>query len=199
MKQIIYILLTTTMLGLMSCSDWLDVSPKTSIPTDKQFESESGFKDALTGIYLKLGTTTLYAGDLTYAYLDELAGLYSDYPGYNTNAVFDQSIVFDYENIFLSKKNGIYSTMYNIIANINNFLEYVDKNKDVLVTERYYETMKGEALGFALFFTLICCVCSVLFIKNILHPKLYLTVLLLIRMPLLFYQPAKWLTLFSKI
>ena len=139
MKQIIYILLTTTMLGLMSCSDWLDVSPKTSIPTDKQFESESGFKDALTGIYLKLGTTTLYAGDLTYAYLDELAGLYSDYPGYNTNAVFDQSIVFDYENIFLSKKNGIYSTMYNIIANINNFLEYVDKNKDVLVTERYYE------------------------------------------------------------
>ena len=60
MKQIIYILLTTTMLGLMSCSDWLDVSPKTSIPTDKQFESESGFKDALTGIYLKLGTTTLF-------------------------------------------------------------------------------------------------------------------------------------------
>ena len=82
MKQIIYILLTTTVLGLMSCSDWLDVSPKTSIPTDKQFESESGFKDALTGIYLKLGTKTLYAGDLTYAYLDELAGLYSDYPGY---------------------------------------------------------------------------------------------------------------------
>ena len=99
------------MLGLMSCSDWLDVSPKTSIPTDKQFESESGFKDALTGIYLKLGIQTLYAGDLTYAYLDELAGLYSDYPGYNTNAVFDQSIVFDYENMFLSKKNGIYSTM----------------------------------------------------------------------------------------
>jgi len=151
MKQIIYILLTTTMLGLTSCSDWLDVSPKTSIPTEKQFESESGFKDALTGIYLKLGTTTLYAGDLTYAYLDELAGLYSDYPGYNTNAVFEQSIVFDYENMFLSKKNAIYSTMYNIIANINNFLEYVDRNKDVLVTERYYGTMKGEALGLRAF------------------------------------------------
>ncbi len=59
--------------------------------------------------------------------------------------------MFDYENMFLSKKNGIYSTMYNIIANINNFLEYVDKNKDVLVTERYYETMKGEALGLRAF------------------------------------------------
>ena len=194
MKQIIYILLTTTVLGLMSCSDWLDVSPKTSIPTDKQFESESGFKDALTGIYLKLGTKTLYAGDLTYAYLDELAGLYSDYPGYNTNAVFNQSIVFDYENMFLSKKNGIYSAMYNVIANINNFLEYVDKNKDVLVTERYYETM-----GFALFFILICCVCSVLFIRNILHPKLFPTVLLLIKTLHLFCQPMKWSMPFSKI
>ncbi len=150
MKQIIYILIIT-MLGLTSCSDWLDVSPKTSIPADKQFESESGFKDALTGIYLKLGTTTLYAGDLTYAYLDELAGLYSDYPGYNISTVFDQRIVFDYENVFLGKKNSIYSTMYNIIANINNFLEYIDKNKDVLITERYYETMKGEALGLRAF------------------------------------------------
>lgn len=151
MKHIIYILLTTMVLGLVSCSDWLDVSPKTSIPADKQFESESGFKDALTGIYLKLGTRELYAGDLTYGYLDELAGLYTNYPGYNTNTVFNQSIVFDYENQFLSKKNGIYADMYTIIANINNFLEYVDKNKDVLITERFYETMKGEALGLRAF------------------------------------------------
>ena len=90
MKQIIYILLTTTMLGLMSCSDWLDVSPKTSIPTDKQFESESGFKDALTGIYLKLGTTTLYAGDLTYAYLDELADYIPIIRGIIQMLFFDQ-------------------------------------------------------------------------------------------------------------
>ena len=51
MKQIIYILLTTTVLGLMSCSDWLDVSPKTSIPTDKQFESESGLRMRLRVLF----------------------------------------------------------------------------------------------------------------------------------------------------
>lgn len=151
MKYIRYILVMTTVLGLMACSDWLDVSPKTSIPAGKQFESESGFKDALTGIYLKLGTPELYAGDLTYGYLDELAGLYSNYPVYNTQAVYNQSMVFDYENQFLSKKNGIYSGMYNIIANINNFLNYVDENKEVLETERFYETMKGEALGLRAF------------------------------------------------
>ncbi|MBR8707536.1 RagB/SusD family nutrient uptake outer membrane protein [Bacteroides pyogenes] len=147
----LYVSLIIMLLGLTSCNHWLDVEPKTSIPTDKQFESEPGFKDALTGIYLKLGTTQLYAGDLTYAYLDELAGLYSVYPGYDSDVVYNQSITFDYQNRFLGKKNGIYSSLYNIIANINNFLEYVDKNKDVLKTERYYETMKGEALGLRAF------------------------------------------------
>lgn len=152
MKHYIYILLMAVALpGLTSCNDWLDVSPKTSIPTDKQFETEAGFKDALTGIYLKLGTEQLYAGDLTYAYLDELAGLYSNYPKWNISMIYDQSTVFDYENQFLSKKNGIYSAMYNIIANINNFLKYVDENRDVLKTEYFYGTMKGEALGLRAF------------------------------------------------
>lgn len=151
MKQL-YILSIALLLGLTSCNDWLDVEPKTSIPTDKQFQSESGFKDALTGIYLKLGIKSLYAGDLTYAYMDELAGLYSNYPGYEgSSTTFDQSTVFDYENQFKSKKDAIYSGLYNIIANVNSLLFHVDKNKDVLHTERLYETIKGEALGMRAF------------------------------------------------
>ena len=92
----IYILVIAVLTGsLSSCNDWLDVSPKQYIPADKMFESESGFKDILTGIYLRMGTTSLYAGDLTYAYLDEMAGLYSDYPQRNNSNVFNQSTVFD--------------------------------------------------------------------------------------------------------
>lgn len=146
-----YILFIAAILGLTSCNDWLDVDSKTSIPMDKQFETETGFKDALTGIYLKLGTTTLYAGDLTYAYIDQLAGLYSSYPGHDEAQLYDQSIVFDYNNRFLQKKDAICSNMYNIIANINNLLEYLEKKKDVLKTEHYYEVMKGEALGLRAF------------------------------------------------
>ena len=105
----IYILVIAVLTGsLSSCNDWLDVSPKQYIPADKMFESESGFKDILTGIYLRMGTTSLYAGDLTYAYLDEMAGLYSDYPERNNSNVFNQSTVFDYDNLFLDKRNGIY-------------------------------------------------------------------------------------------
>ena len=47
----IYILVIAVLTGsLSSCNDWLDVSPKQYIPADKMFESESGFKDILTGI-----------------------------------------------------------------------------------------------------------------------------------------------------
>ena len=121
-----YIFFMVAALGLSSCNDWLDVDSKTSIPMDKQFRTEEGFKDALTGVYLKLGTTTLYAGDLTYAYLDELAGLYSSYPGHNEAQLYDQSFVFDYNNRFMQKKDAICSEMYNVIANVNNLLAYLD-------------------------------------------------------------------------
>ena len=77
MKKV-YICLLAGLLSFTSCNDWLDVDPKTSIAADKQFSSEYGFKDALTGIYLKLTSTNLYGRNLTFGYLDELARLYQD-------------------------------------------------------------------------------------------------------------------------
>lgn len=152
MKHLYYISLFILWLGITSCNDWLDVDPKTSIPTEKQFQSEYGFKDALTGIYLKMGIKTLYAGDLTYGYIDELAGIYSNSPeNENDPRIYNQSIMFDYENKFRNKKNTIYAEMYNIIANINSLLHYIDKNRSVLQTKGYYEIFKGEALGLRAF------------------------------------------------
>ena len=146
MKKKIYILLVGIVTGLTACSDWLDVQPKTSIPGDDLFESEAGFKDALTGFYLKMGQTNLYAENLTYGYLEAISGNYDLYP--NLNSWKD---IYDYDNTWLSVKNNIYGAMYNVIANINNFLKYIDKNRSVVKTDKYYELMKGEALGLRAF------------------------------------------------
>ncbi len=151
MMKKIQILLLGAMLGFTACNDWLDVNPKTSIPTDKQFSSESGFKDALTGVYIKMGSATLYGADLSYGYIDELAGIYSGYPGYETSIVFDQSMVYDYDNKFKTKKNAIYADFYNVIANVNNIIAHTESKREVLVTPRYYETMRGEALALRAF------------------------------------------------
>lgn len=48
MKNIVSIYLIAW--SISSCSDWLDVQPKTAIPADKLFETESGFRDALIRI-----------------------------------------------------------------------------------------------------------------------------------------------------
>ena len=145
MKKKIYILLLGIVTGLTACSDWLDVQPKTSIPGDDLFESEAGFKDVLTGFYLKMGQTSLYAENLTYGYLEVMSGNYDYYP----DVVLKD--IYDYDNTWLSEKDNIYGSMYNIIANINNFLKYIDKNRSVIKTGKYYELMKGEALGLRAF------------------------------------------------
>lgn len=143
-----YLYILAGLLCFSSCNDWLDVDPKTSIPADKEFETEYGFKDALTGVYLKLTDTDLYARNLTYGYLDELAGLYEDHSVESTS---DREDIYHYTDEAESRINGIYVKMYNTIANLNNLLANVEEHRDVLTTPLYYETIKGEALGLRAF------------------------------------------------
>ena len=102
MKKKIYILLLGVVIGLTACSDWLDVQPKTSISGDDLFESEAGFKDVLTGFYLKMGQTNLYAENLTYGYLEMVSGNYDFYP--NLHSWKD---IYDYNKTWLSVKDNI--------------------------------------------------------------------------------------------
>ena len=132
--------------GATSCGEWLDVQPKTSVEQDDLFARETGFKDALTGFYLLMGTESLYAQNLSYYYLDMLAGRYEDGP-----EIYDWTAIYAYDGNYQSTVNTIYSKMYNVIANINNFLYFVDANRSVITTPDYYETMKGEALGLRAF------------------------------------------------
>ena len=134
---------------LVSCGEWLDVQPKTSVEEEDLFSSEYGFKDALTGFYLKMGKTELYGQTMTYYYLDMLAGRYNNDP----DGIIDSSpsTIYAYDGNYQSTVISIYSSLYNVIANINNFLKFVDQNRSVIHTENYYETMKGEALGLRAF------------------------------------------------
>ncbi|WP_237567045.1 RagB/SusD family nutrient uptake outer membrane protein [Odoribacter sp. Z80] len=128
---------------LVACEDWLDVQPKTSIQEKELYRSESGFKDVLTGFYIKLGNTGLYGKDLTYGFPELLAGRYD-------NTIVAANL-YNYQKEYESLKNNIWAESYNLIANINNFLYYIDRNREVIRTADYYEIMKGEALGLRAF------------------------------------------------
>lgn len=146
MKHIYILLLSIFCLAASSCSKWLDVMPKTSIPEEELFKNEFGFKDALTGLYVKMGTPELYGRELTYHYMDMLAGRYDLIP-----EVPKMDDLYNYEGTFKGTKNAFFLDTYNIIANLNNMLKFMETNRSAIVTPHYYETMKGEALGLRAF------------------------------------------------
>ncbi len=142
-KRCVYRSWVVLSIMLAACQDWLDVQPKTSVQEEKLYGSEYGFKDVLTGFYIKMGNTGLYGKELTYGLPELLAGRYDN--------IIVADNLYHYQKEYESLKNNIWSEGYNLIANINNFLYHIDKNREVIKKADYYEIMKGEALGLRAF------------------------------------------------
>ena len=84
MKKIYYLLLSLATISLSGCNDWLDVSPRSQIEGDKLFKTEEGFKQALNGVYIKLGQSSLY-GEQTSMYIPETLAQMWTIPSINSN------------------------------------------------------------------------------------------------------------------
>lgn len=145
MKKIIYILLGCSLM-LSSCDDWLDVTPKTNVEEQDLFKNEQGFKEALTGVYIKMSETSLYGREMTYGFLDILAQRYiSDE---NSDADYDKVTWYTYPSTRTQSYYEYFWTGdYNLIANLNNLLANIEAHGDVITTEGYRDIIKGEALG----------------------------------------------------
>lgn len=129
MKTYLYISLVSFLtFTLGSCSEWLDVQPKTEVKQDRMFESESGFKDALIGCYMLMGETPLYGQELTCTFLEVLA---QQYDFVNTFHPYQQAKLYSYTTSGIeSKISNIWSKAYRVIANLNAILENIDQKKD---------------------------------------------------------------------
>jgi len=153
MKRIYYILLALLTL-LSSCSDWLDVKPKTETDSDELFSTEDGFKSALAGIYTIMTDETLYGRELTFGLVGVLGMEWSTTTGQlatNTNEYY-YAENYDYTNAIVKTKiSKIWANEYNAIDNANKLIEYTEKDKDVLKGINY-QIIKGEALALRAFF-----------------------------------------------
>lgn len=146
MNKLIYIILCATA-TLASCSDWLDVKPKTNVEEEDLFKNEQGFKEALTGAYIDMSRNVLYGQNLTYGFIDFLAQRYAVYPDY---ADFSLPKWYEFEQNSentLKYTNYIWSKSYNLIANLNNLLANIEKNGEVILTDGLHDIIKGETLG----------------------------------------------------
>lgn len=145
MKNRIKILIVLVSLVLISCSKWLDVTPPSQIREEAQFNSVEGFQQALMGCYLGMTDDLLYGRTLSWGTIELMGGQFEDLQSSSNNDY--QISNYNYESDNGQKYvNGIWSKAYNVIANANNALKYIDINKDQLDNINY-SIIKGELLA----------------------------------------------------
>lgn len=146
MKKIIILILFSSI--FISCSKWLEVSPKAEIGSDILFESEQGFKDALIGTYLLMTSTQIYGFESTVGFVDNLA---QQYHNSGTAHPYYYAMLYQYDHAsVMRRKDGIWSASYNVIANLNNLIKNIDLHSSTL-NPIHYAFIKGEAIGLRAF------------------------------------------------
>jgi hypothetical protein len=141
MKKYIFFILPLLIFA-SSCKKFLDVQPESDATKEQLFSTEEGFKEALNGVYTKCAEGGLYGGNLTFSNLDIMAQNYSF-----SDINYQKIASFKYkENILKDKNSSIWSNAYNAIANCNEILEVIDKQKPVF-SGNNYAIVKAEALA----------------------------------------------------
>ncbi len=135
--------------SLQSCEKWFDVTASNQIKAEDQFASVDGFKDALMGVYLALGTPSLYAKDMSYNMMDILSQQYVSFTGESASYANMQS--FNYQHIRSEAQiKAVWDKFYYAIANVNSALSYLDKST-FSWTPGEQEILKGEFLALRAF------------------------------------------------
>lgn len=150
MKKYIKTLLVLSLaISFTSCKDWLDVTPPSQIREEAQFNSVEGFQQALIGCYIGLTDDMLYGRTLSWSTLEVMAGQFEPLQASTSNDYYMQ--VYNYTSSIGTKYvDGIWSKAYNVIANVNNALKYIDINKDK-IDNINYSIIKGELLAIRAF------------------------------------------------
>lgn len=146
MKIIKYMLGLFLATSLASCNDWFDVSPKSDVKAEDLFQKESGFRDALIGVYSLMSTTGSYGRQLTFGYVDVLAQYYNSSTSNNHEYIDTRSYLYS-EPKDKDALKTIWSNQYKGIANLNAMLMFIDEKRKVFSSDALYRIYKGEALA----------------------------------------------------
>ncbi|MCR4995601.1 MAG: RagB/SusD family nutrient uptake outer membrane protein [Bacteroidales bacterium] len=132
---------------LVSCNEWLDVQPRSQVEDTELFSSESGFKEALSGVYSSMVATGSYAKEMTFGFMGVLGREWDYFP----QSQYEDASTYDYEgSLPTSYLRSIWANNYSGIANVNNLLAHIDDDKGLFSRDNY-GVIKGEALALRAF------------------------------------------------
>lgn len=143
------ILLSLCLIITASCNKWLDVTSKTDIVSEQQFNDVTGFRDAVIGVYVKMAKPELYSQEMTWRTVEFLSQQYAIVAG-----APDLNVpLYAYNTAPLpTKRETIWLAAYNVIANINQILRYQEENRDAFKQTPITDSLiKGEMLALRAF------------------------------------------------
>ena len=149
------IILATSIFMLTSCNEWLDVQPRSQVEDTELFSTESGYKEALAGVYSSMVSSGSYAKEMTYGFLGILAQEWD----YYYSSQYQDAAAYDYDATYPTNYiRTIWANNYKGIANANNLLAHIDDNERLFSTDNH-DVIKGEALALRAFlhFDLLRC------------------------------------------
>ncbi|MFB6454642.1 RagB/SusD family nutrient uptake outer membrane protein [Chitinophaga sp. Hz27] len=144
-NNLVFLFLSLVVITGSSCKKWLDVSPKTQVRESEMLSSSQGYKDALTGVYLAMGSSNLYGWKLTMGPVDLLGQRYTTVASSTAVEYMFQTYNFTDPNV-INSMASVWSEMYGAIGNVNNILTNIDASKG-LFNGNSYNQVKGEALA----------------------------------------------------
>ena len=148
MNKKIIKLFTILTLSVTSCSDWLDVKPQTMEPVSSMFDTYQGYKNALTGCYIKMKSRSLWGEYLTFTTVEFLAQHW-ELPNNSSAAAIIATAIksheYDDENVQVRFQN-IYRGLYNIIVQANTIIEAMPQTGETAISDPLARgVIEGEA------------------------------------------------------
>ncbi len=145
MKYIIRKIFLLVLAANFAGCQWLDVSTRTEVRSEDLFNTEEGFWEALTGIYIGMGQRSVYGGYLTWEAIEFMAWEHANGSTQGSSWYYLQrgDYTAPQSATFI---NAVWSKLYNVIAEANYLLYALDEYGHILAPD-VYRTIKGEALA----------------------------------------------------
>ncbi|MFA4869094.1 MAG: RagB/SusD family nutrient uptake outer membrane protein [Pedobacter sp.] len=146
-RSITYLILLCFAAGMISsCNKWLDVEPNSQIKSSELFKTESGFKEALAGVYTLMTAESLYGKELQYGMNSVLSHEWTSFP-----LVYNEEAEYDYQAVNVQNRiNSVWNGLYQGISNSNYLLNEIDAKRSMFTGDNF-AIIKGEALALRAF------------------------------------------------
>jgi len=120
LKSIKTICVALLVIMISGCDSWLDLKPIDKVLEDQLYETEEGFKQSLTGVYVELNQRNLYGGDLMFRMVEILAQRYN----LSSIGTYKEWVAYNYsDDDVKSSIDGLWQKMYALIMNCNKLIE----------------------------------------------------------------------------